>query len=155
MYLNDVFTVPASLAGLPAISIPAQARFCLDLPLGLQLIGRAFDDAMVLHGAAVLERAANFSQSPQPQLKLLPQPQPQPQPQVQPQPQPQTLCRISIMSLESAMAINADAAGFDSRVAPAKWEIVIGLEVHAQVLSQSKALSPPRQLPLVLNPIVR
>ena len=47
MYLNDVFTVPTSLAGLPAISVPAglSAR---GLPLGLQLIGRPFDEETVL-----------------------------------------------------------------------------------------------------------
>ncbi len=57
MYLNDVFTVPASMAGLPAISVPAG----LDgtgLPLGLQLIGRAFDEATVLGAAKVIEDAA-------------------------------------------------------------------------------------------------
>ncbi len=57
MYLNDVFTVPASLAGLPAISVPAG----LDadgLPLGLQLIGPALDEAGVLNGALAIERAA-------------------------------------------------------------------------------------------------
>ena len=63
MYLNDVFTVPASLAGLPAISIPAG----LDtdgLPLGLHLIGRAFDEETVLKVAGVLEEAAGFEAAP-------------------------------------------------------------------------------------------
>jgi aspartyl-tRNA(Asn)/glutamyl-tRNA(Gln) amidotransferase subunit A len=63
MYLNDVFTVPASLAGLPGISVPAG----LDsggLPLGLQLIGRPFDEETVLAGAAALERAACFTAMP-------------------------------------------------------------------------------------------
>ena len=47
MYLNDVFTVPANLAGLPALSVPA--GFSADgLPLGLQVIGRAFDEETVL-----------------------------------------------------------------------------------------------------------
>ena len=57
MYLTDVFTVPTSLAGLPAISVPAglSAR---GLPLGLQLIGRPFDEETVLRAAAALERAA-------------------------------------------------------------------------------------------------
>ncbi|MCX8500992.1 MAG: Asp-tRNA(Asn)/Glu-tRNA(Gln) amidotransferase subunit GatA [Alphaproteobacteria bacterium] len=64
MYLNDVFTVPASLAGLPAISIPARLDSA-GLPLGLQLIGRAFDDATVLRGAAVLEQLAGFTHRPQ------------------------------------------------------------------------------------------
>ena len=63
MYLNDVFTVPASLAGLPAISIPAGlARD--GLPLGLQLIGRAFDEAGVLRAAGVLETLAHFTEQP-------------------------------------------------------------------------------------------
>jgi aspartyl-tRNA(Asn)/glutamyl-tRNA(Gln) amidotransferase subunit A len=63
MYLNDVFTVPTSLAGLPAISVPAglSAR---GLPLGLQLIGRPFDEETVLRAAAALERAACFDGCP-------------------------------------------------------------------------------------------
>ena len=63
MYLNDVFTVPVDLAGLPAISVPAG----LDadgLPLGLQLIGRAFDEETVLRVAGVLESAAGFPHVP-------------------------------------------------------------------------------------------
>ncbi|MEM1019445.1 MAG: amidase family protein, partial [Pseudomonadota bacterium] len=63
MYLNDVFTVPASLAGLPGISVPAG----LDkdgLPLGLQLLGKAFDEQTVLNAGAALEAAAGFSAKP-------------------------------------------------------------------------------------------
>ena len=59
MYLNDIFTVPASLAGLPAISLPSG----LDnnkRPLGLQLIGRPFDEESILSVASVLEDSANF-----------------------------------------------------------------------------------------------
>lgn len=63
MYLNDVLTVPASMAGLPGISVPAGLTES-GLPLGLQLIGRAFDEETVLHGAAVLEAAANFDANP-------------------------------------------------------------------------------------------
>ena len=64
MYLNDVFTVPSSLAGLPAISIPA--RLSGDgLPLGLQLIGRPFDEETLLRGARALEDAARFDAAPQ------------------------------------------------------------------------------------------
>jgi aspartyl-tRNA(Asn)/glutamyl-tRNA(Gln) amidotransferase subunit A len=63
MYLNDVFTVPASLAGLPGISVPAGLG-AAGLPLGLQLIGRAFDEATVLRAAEVLERAAQFTARP-------------------------------------------------------------------------------------------
>ncbi len=59
MYLNDVFTVPASLAGIPAISLPA----CLNsdgLPLGLQLLGRNFGEAQLLQTAYALERELDF-----------------------------------------------------------------------------------------------
>ncbi|MDH3241595.1 MAG: Asp-tRNA(Asn)/Glu-tRNA(Gln) amidotransferase subunit GatA [Alphaproteobacteria bacterium] len=63
MYLNDVFTVPASLAGLPGISVPAG----LDgdgLPLGLQLIGKPFDEETVIAAAGVIEARAGFDGSP-------------------------------------------------------------------------------------------
>ena len=63
MYLNDVFTVPASLAGLPAISVPAGLS-ADGLPLGLHLIGRPFDEATVLRAAGALETAANFTARP-------------------------------------------------------------------------------------------
>jgi len=64
MYLNDVFTVPASLAGLPAMSLPAGVS-ADGLPLGLQLIGRAFDEETVLRTAGVLEEAARFEAKPE------------------------------------------------------------------------------------------
>ena len=63
MYLNDVFTVTVNLAGLPGISVPVG----LDkqgLPLGLQLIGRPWDEAGLLNHAYVLERAAGFVAKP-------------------------------------------------------------------------------------------
>ncbi len=63
MYMNDVFTVPASLAGLPAISVPVGVD-AQGLPLGLQLIGPAFDEAVVLRSADMLEKAAGFSAKP-------------------------------------------------------------------------------------------
>jgi aspartyl-tRNA(Asn)/glutamyl-tRNA(Gln) amidotransferase subunit A len=63
MYLNDVFTVPANLAGLPAISVPAGLS-TEGLPLGLQIIGRAFDEETVLRVAGVLESAAQFRHLP-------------------------------------------------------------------------------------------
>jgi aspartyl-tRNA(Asn)/glutamyl-tRNA(Gln) amidotransferase subunit A len=62
MYLNDVFTVPADLAGIPAISVPAGLSD--GLPLGLQIIGRAFDEETVLRVGQVLESAAEFTHLP-------------------------------------------------------------------------------------------
>ncbi len=63
MYLNDVFTVPASLAGLPGISVPAGLS-AEGLPLGLQVIGRAWDEATVLDVGRALEEAADFTTLP-------------------------------------------------------------------------------------------
>jgi aspartyl-tRNA(Asn)/glutamyl-tRNA(Gln) amidotransferase subunit A len=63
MYLNDVFTVPANLAGPPAISVPAGLD-ANGLPLGLQIIARPFDEATMFAVAAALERAAGFSALP-------------------------------------------------------------------------------------------
>ena len=63
MYLNDVFTVPVNLAGLPGISLPAGLS-SNGLPLGLQLIGRTFDEETLLRAAGVLEEAAGFSAEP-------------------------------------------------------------------------------------------
>jgi aspartyl-tRNA(Asn)/glutamyl-tRNA(Gln) amidotransferase subunit A len=57
MYLNDVFTVTVNMAGLPGIAVPA-GRTAEGLPLGLQLIGRPFDEEMLFRTAAVIEDAA-------------------------------------------------------------------------------------------------
>ncbi|MGI4976291.1 MAG: Asp-tRNA(Asn)/Glu-tRNA(Gln) amidotransferase subunit GatA [Janthinobacterium lividum] len=57
MYLNDVFTVPASMAGVPAMSVPAGLD-AEGLPLGLQVIGRPFDEETVFAVGAAIERAA-------------------------------------------------------------------------------------------------
>ena len=59
MYLNDIFTVPINLAGLPAISVPA-GYDKNDLPLGLQLIGKAFDEQIILNLSLAIEKRANF-----------------------------------------------------------------------------------------------
>ena len=59
MYLNDIFTVPVNLAGLPGISIPAG----LDkkgYPLGLQIIGKSFDEQNILNIAYSMEDKINF-----------------------------------------------------------------------------------------------
>jgi aspartyl-tRNA(Asn)/glutamyl-tRNA(Gln) amidotransferase subunit A len=59
MYMNDVFTIPVNLAGLPGISVPC-ALSPEGLPIGAQLIGRAFDEATVLRAAAGIERVSGF-----------------------------------------------------------------------------------------------
>ena len=64
MYLNDIWTVPANMAGIPGLSVPAG----LDgqgLPLGLQVLGRPFDEETVFAVGAALERAAGFVARPQ------------------------------------------------------------------------------------------
>ncbi len=63
MYLNDVFTVTVNLAGLPGISVPAGLD-AQGLPLGLQLIGRPWEEADLLNTAYALERAAGFVAKP-------------------------------------------------------------------------------------------
>ncbi len=63
MYLNDVFTVPVNLAGLPGISVPAGLS-AEGLPLGLHLIGRAFDEETLFRVAGVIESAAGFAARP-------------------------------------------------------------------------------------------
>ena len=59
MYLNDIFTVPINLAGLPAISIPA-GHDKSGYPLGLQVIGKAFDEQNILNIAYSIEKNINF-----------------------------------------------------------------------------------------------
>ncbi len=69
MYLNDIFTVPASLAGLPGMSVPAG----LDkqgLPLGLQILGRPWDEETVLRVSHSIEKSANFTALPSSTKKL-------------------------------------------------------------------------------------
>ncbi|MBT4739493.1 MAG: Asp-tRNA(Asn)/Glu-tRNA(Gln) amidotransferase subunit GatA [Rhodospirillaceae bacterium] len=63
MYLNDVFTVPASLAGIPGISVPAGLSGD-GLPLGLQLLTKRWDEETLFRVAGVLEEAAGFTGHP-------------------------------------------------------------------------------------------
>ena len=63
MYLNDIFTVTTNLAGLPGISVPAGLD-ANGLPLGLQIIGKALDEATVFSAASALEKAAGFGAKP-------------------------------------------------------------------------------------------
>lgn len=58
MYLNDILTIPVSLAGVPAISVPC--GMADGLPVGLQLIGKAFDEATVLRAAHAFEQRTEF-----------------------------------------------------------------------------------------------
>ncbi len=60
MYLNDVFAVPASLAGLPAMSVPGGIDK-QGLPLGLQIIGKALDEQSVLNAGLAIEERAEFT----------------------------------------------------------------------------------------------
>ncbi len=64
MYLNDVFAVPASLAGLPAMSVPGGLD-AQGLPLGLHLIGRELDEQGVLNAGLAIEERAGFTAKPQ------------------------------------------------------------------------------------------
>ncbi len=64
MYLNDVFAVPASLAGLPAMSVPAMTNRD-GLPLGLQIVGKPFDEQSVLNAGLAIEQRAGFSAKPE------------------------------------------------------------------------------------------
>ena len=64
MYLNDAFTVPVNLAGLPAVSVPVG----LDkgnLPIGMQLIGNSFDEESILSIASCIEKSAKFDLTPE------------------------------------------------------------------------------------------
>jgi aspartyl-tRNA(Asn)/glutamyl-tRNA(Gln) amidotransferase subunit A len=61
MYLADIFTVPANLAGLPGLSVPC--GFVAGLPVGLQLVGRAFDEESLLRVGAAYQRATRHHES--------------------------------------------------------------------------------------------
>ena len=56
MYLNDIFTVPASLAGLPGISIPFR-KSSKGLPLGVQLLSKHFNEQVILNAGLYLEKS--------------------------------------------------------------------------------------------------
>ena len=62
MYLNDIFTVPANLAGIPAISIPAGFDK-QGYPLGLQIITNALEEQKILNIALSMQKKINFKQS--------------------------------------------------------------------------------------------
>ncbi|WP_072682672.1 Asp-tRNA(Asn)/Glu-tRNA(Gln) amidotransferase subunit GatA [Arcobacter sp. LA11] len=60
MYLSDIYTISVNLAGLPAISLPIDKDED-GMPIGLQLIGRAYDEQTMFDGALALEKAVNYS----------------------------------------------------------------------------------------------
>ena len=62
MYLNDIFTVPTNLAGIPAMSVPA-GRDKNDLPLGLQLIGKPLEEQTILNLALLIETKSSFKKN--------------------------------------------------------------------------------------------
>ncbi len=63
MYLNDLFTIPASMAGMPGMSVPVGLN-SEGLPIGLQLLGKPFDEVTLLQAAHALEKAAAFTAVP-------------------------------------------------------------------------------------------
>ncbi|MEM6812314.1 MAG: Asp-tRNA(Asn)/Glu-tRNA(Gln) amidotransferase subunit GatA [Pseudomonadota bacterium] len=69
MYLNDVFTVPSSMAGMPGMSVPAGLN-ADGLPLGLQIIGRPWDEETVLRVSHAVEKQANFTAKPEYSTKM-------------------------------------------------------------------------------------
>jgi len=64
MYLSDFFTVPMSLAGIPAISIPAGLGSASGLPVGFQIAGPAFSETRLLDAAHAIESAVGFTERP-------------------------------------------------------------------------------------------
>jgi aspartyl-tRNA(Asn)/glutamyl-tRNA(Gln) amidotransferase subunit A len=63
IYLEDVFTVTANLAGVPGLAVPAGLN-SQGLPMGVQLLGKPFDEATLLNAGLVIEQAAQFSAEP-------------------------------------------------------------------------------------------
>ena len=58
MYLSDAYTIPASLAGIPGLSVPC--GFSDNLPVGLQILGKHMDDELILNVGEAYEQAANW-----------------------------------------------------------------------------------------------
>ena len=124
MYLNDVFTVTVNMAGLPGLVAPAGLS-SEGLPLGLQLIGRPFDEETLFALGETIEQSAGRTTLPEPwwaEARAL------------------TFRRISDKSRAIHMATDRPSAKL-MKGATGDWEVIIGLEVHAQVTSRSKLFS--------------
>ena len=59
MYLSDIYTISVNLAGLPAISLPVD-KDSSGMPVGVQLIGKAYDEQTMFDGALSLEKCVNY-----------------------------------------------------------------------------------------------
>ncbi len=120
MYLNDAFTIPGSMAGVPGMSVPAG----LDvngLPLGLQVIGKPFDEETVFAVCAAIK-------SERPGLPR---------------------CRKSGRELDLHVIAARRTIGMSYAIegSTGAWEVVVGLEVHAQVIRSEQNCSPvPRPI---------
>ncbi len=117
MYLNDAFTVTVNMAGLPGIAVPAGLS-ADRLPLGLQLIGRPFEEETLFSLAEALERSAPAAALPGRLVVHL---------------------RPHHASIGRPMASVSDSKLIKG--ATGDWEIVVGMEIHAQVSSRSKLFS--------------
>ena len=125
MYLNDVFTVPANMAGVPGMSVPAGLD-ANGLPLGLQVIGKPFDEETVFAVGAALERAAGFDALPQIRAGGFTR---------------RASLPTGIQSGRLPSARECDDMSYAIEGSTGTWEVVVGLEVHAQVISKAKLFS--------------
>ena len=122
MYLNDVFTVTVNMAGLPGIAVPA--GFGREgLPLGLQLIGRPFDEETLFSLGEVIEQAAGRFTPPRRWWRW------------------RLKSTLSNQDRWCSKVARHDGTGGIDPGATGDWEVVIGMEVHAQVTSKSKLFS--------------
>jgi aspartyl-tRNA(Asn)/glutamyl-tRNA(Gln) amidotransferase subunit A len=64
MYLSDIYTIPANLAGIPAVSVPSGLGAETGLPVGLHIMGDYFAEATILKAAAAFEAAVGFDTTP-------------------------------------------------------------------------------------------
>jgi hypothetical protein len=139
MYLNDVFTVPSSLAGLPAMSVPGGLDKA-GLPLGLQIIGKPLDEQGVLNAGLAIEERAGFTARPEQLVVGIRPDRCRPERKLGP-----IGCRGWKNRLGSSFRWSDrkrnDREHIQNPGRTGEWEVVIGLEVHAQVTSNAKLFS--------------